>query len=88
MPTKSKSAKQLRRHSVPKRPTNVSIDADLLRHAKELGVNLSKVLEEQLALRVREARQRRWLAENQAAVEAYNDRIDREGAFSDGLRRF
>lgn len=88
MPPKSKSAKQIRRHSVPKRPTNVSIDADLLRHAKELGVNLSQVLEEQLALRIREAERARWLAENRSAIEAYNDRIDREGAFSDGLRRF
>jgi post-segregation antitoxin (ccd killing protein) len=33
-------------------------------------------------------RQERWRAENRAAIEAYNDRIERFGAFSDDLRRF
>jgi post-segregation antitoxin (ccd killing protein) len=34
------------------------------------------------------ARRRLWLVENESAIADYNDRIDREGVFSDGLRRF
>ena len=33
-------------------------------------------------------KRRRWLAENKDAIEHYNNRIDRAGVFSDGLRRF
>jgi post-segregation antitoxin (ccd killing protein) len=33
-------------------------------------------------------KERGWLAENEAAIAYYNDRIDREGVFSNGTRRF
>lgn len=72
----------------PKRPANVTVNADLLRRARELDVNLSQTLEnalvDQVAVRVRE----RWLAENRAAIEAYNREIDQHGCFSDSLRSF
>lgn len=74
--------------NAPKRPTNLSVNADLLRLAKELGINLSQTLESRLIEVVREESRRRWLAENADAVEDYNARVDREGVFSDGLRRF
>ena len=74
--------------NAPKRPTNLSVNADLLRLAKELGINLSQTLESRLIEVVREESHRRWLAENADAMEDYNARIDREGVFSDGLRRF
>ena len=74
--------------SAPKRPTNVTVNSDLLRQAKALGINLSRTLEERLAEIVRRELSRRWLAENSEAIEDYNDRIRRSGVFSDGLRRF
>jgi len=74
--------------SAPKKPTNLSVNADLLRLAKELGSNLSQTLEGRLIEVVRAESRRRWLAENAEAIDEYNRRIDRNGAFSDGLRRF
>jgi len=74
--------------SAPKKATNLSINADLLRQAKELNINLSQTLELHLAELVREARRQQWLAENKIAIEGYNQRIESQGVFSDGLRQF
>ena len=74
--------------SAPKKATNLSVNRDLLRQARELGVNLSQALEQRLAEIVAEERRQQWLAENKEAIEAYNRRIAEKGAFSDGLRRF
>jgi antitoxin CcdA len=35
-----------------------------------------------------EEKRREWKADNQAAIEDFNRRIEAEGVFSDGLRRF
>jgi antitoxin CcdA len=74
--------------SASKKATNVSINRDLLRQARELEINLSQALEERLAEIVSERRRQQWLAENQEAIEAYNRRIADKGPFSDRLRRF
>lgn len=29
-----------------------------------------------------------WLTENRSAIDAYGSKVEREGVFSDGLRRF
>lgn len=71
-----------------KRATNVSINVDLLDKARKLGVNLSQTLEDRLAELVREAEGRDWLKKNQCAIEAYNERVAREGVWSDGIRGF
>ncbi|MCC6295484.1 MAG: type II toxin-antitoxin system CcdA family antitoxin [Pseudomonadales bacterium] len=72
----------------PKRATNLSINADLLSKAKELGINLSATLEQALVEVLRKRLRDQWMAENQAAIEAYNQHVDRQGVFSDGLRSF
>lgn len=72
----------------PKRPVNLSLNSDLLRQARELGLNLSGVAEEALAYAVSARLAERWAEENRAAVEAYNRRIEAQGVFSDGLRTF
>ena len=71
-----------------KKVNNLSINSDLLRQAKELNINLSQTLELSLAEVVRVAKKQRWLAENRDAIEAYNQRIEAKGVFSDGLRKF
>lgn len=71
-----------------KKSTNLSIDSRLLREARRLKINLSRTLEQRLAQIVREARSRRWLAENRDAIEDYNRHIARHSAFSNRLRRF
>jgi len=74
--------------TAPKKATNVSINVDLLQQAKALGINLSRTLEERLAELVRERQRQLWLRENSEAIDAYNNRVARDGVFSDGRRRF
>ncbi|MCL4779773.1 MAG: type II toxin-antitoxin system CcdA family antitoxin [Gammaproteobacteria bacterium] len=72
----------------PKRPANLSINSDLLNKAKELEINLSATLEQALGAALRERQQAAWLAENKAAMAAYNDHVEKHGVFSDELRSF
>lgn len=72
----------------PKKAVNLRLSSDLVEQAKALGINLSKTFERHLSEVVREARRERWLAENRAALESYGHYIERNGTFSDGLRRF
>lgn len=74
--------------TAPKKSANLSINSDLLRQAKECHLNLSQVLEAQLALLLREKKRQQWQADNSEAIEAYNRRIAENGAFSDGVRHF
>ena len=71
-----------------KKSANLSISSDLLQQAKQLNINLSQTLELQLIAIIRQAKQNQWLAENRAALDEYNRRIESNGPFSDGLRRF
>ncbi len=63
----------------PKKATNVSVNSDLLRQAKELGVNVSALVEKELAARVKEIKIARWEEENKVAIESYNAMIRKEG---------
>ena len=71
-----------------KKPTNVSVNADLLHKAKALGINLSTTLELALAAEVKRLRAEKWLEENRPALDAYNVFVDTHGVFSDGIRGF
>ena len=77
-----------RNHSVPKRATNVSVRSDLLSAAREAGVNLSATLERALTEELAELKRKKWREENRDAIAAYNEHIDKHGAFSDGVRSF
>lgn len=74
--------------SAPKKSANLSINADLLRQAKQLNINLSQTLEQHLAEIIRQAQRSQWLAENKNALDDYNRRIEKHGTFGDGMRRF
>ncbi len=74
--------------NAPKKATNLSINSDLLRQAKELHINLSQTVEEYLARVVREAKQRQWLAENADFIAAYNKRIEKDGLPLEQYRTF
>ena len=71
-----------------KKPVNLSLNSDLLRLGKELGLNLSSIAEEALAQAIRENLNRRWLEENAEAIQEFNRRVEQRGVFSDGLRSF
>ena len=74
--------------NAPKKSTNLSINSDLLRQAKDRRINISQALELRLAELLREEQSRRWNEENREAIEDYNRRIEAHGTFSDGLRHF
>ena len=74
--------------TAPKRAANVSINSDLLQQAKDLEINLSATLEDQLAYLIRRERRAQWLDENRAALDDYNAFVEKHGVFSDGLRQF
>ena len=62
--------------NAPKKSTNLSVNSDLLRQAKECRINISKALELRLAELLREENSRRWKEENREAIEDYNRRIE------------
>lgn len=68
--------------------TNLSLRADCVRRAKELGLNLSEVLDAALERAVKEAEGRAWVDESREAINEYNALVARRGVFSDGRRRF
>lgn len=72
----------------PKKPTNVSLNEDLVRRAKAYGLNVSHIAEVALAEAVRQRAREVWLEENAEAIAGYNERVASRGVFSDGLRRF
>lgn len=74
--------------SAPKKPTNLTINSDLLSKAKALEVNISAVLEQALAEEVRKRKAEAWLSENQESINAYNADVDEAGTFGDGSRSF
>jgi antitoxin CcdA len=69
----------------PKRPVNLSVNADLVREAKRFTPNLSNTVEALLADFVDAQRRRRAEADAQVAalVEASNRFIATHGAFGD-----
>ena len=67
---------------------NLTVDANLLREARDQGINLSATLERALADELRRSRRERWLADNREGIEAYNELVDQHGAFADTLRSF
>jgi antitoxin CcdA len=74
--------------NAPKKPTNLTINSDLLSQAKEMKINLSATLENALADAVKAKKQEIWKEENKEAINSYNEHIAEFGLFSDGLRMF
>jgi antitoxin CcdA len=73
---------------VRKVATNVSIRPDLVARAKELGLNLSGLLESAVEQAIRDAERKAWLAEAEPAMDAYNKWAAKHGHFSDKYRKF
>ena len=71
-----------------KKATNLSADESLLDQARRLKLNLSQVFEAGLTEAIRQRQREEWLRKNRAALEAYNEHVERDGVFSDGLRSF
>jgi len=61
-----------------KKATNLSVDDRLLERARQLKLNLSQVFESGLAGAIREREAQEWLKRNKAALEAYNERVEKQ----------
>lgn len=72
----------------PKKPTNVSLNADLLAKAKSLKINLSATLEQALIAKMQEYDREQWQQENADRIQAYNQHVEQNGSFSDSVRKF
>lgn len=72
----------------PKKPTNLSLNSDLLKKSKALNINLSATLEQALRDKLAQLEAEKWLKENKNAIKAYNEFVEEHGCFSDEYRSF
>lgn len=56
----------------PKKVTNLTLDASLIKEARSLEVNLSRAAEEGLRMAIGQARADRWRAENAESLASSN----------------
>ncbi len=75
-------------YDAPKKPTNLSLNSDLLNKTKALNINLSATLEQALRIKLAENEAAKWAKENKRAIKAYNNFVDENGCFSDEHRQF
>ncbi len=78
----------LYREDAQKKPTNLSINSDLLAKSRKMQINLSALLEAALAEKLAQAENEKWQARNKLAIVAYNKTVDEQGCFSDSVRDF
>ena len=69
-----------------KRAVNLFVDAELLDHARRMGINISDTLERRLRTMVRAEQEKHWLEENGEAIASINEFIDRHGLLASKLR--
>ncbi len=69
---------------VQKRATNLSLDKELLKDAKALGVNISAAAEQGVRQALRDA----WLTENRASMEAWDEWVEKNGLPLEEYRMF
>lgn len=74
--------------SIPKKPTNLTLDQGLLSEARSFGVNLSQAAEAGLRRAVIDARAKAWKRENAAALDASNAWVDQHGLPLEKYRPF
>ncbi len=67
---------------------SVPLEATLAREARDLGIDIPHAVGLHLRHLVKEARQRRWIEDNRAALEDANTFLERYGLWSDGKRLF
>jgi len=75
-------------YNAPKKPTNLSLNSDLLKKAKALNINLPATLEQALKAKLAERESAKWAKENIRAIQAYNNFVDENGCFADEYRQF
>jgi antitoxin CcdA len=74
--------------NIPKRPVNLTVDANLLKEAKELDIQLSSEFENLLERLVAEKKRVIWQNQVRDSIEVYSAYVEKNGTFSNGLREF
>jgi len=74
--------------SAPKKPTNLSVNSDLLMRIKDMDINISATLEKALITELKKAEAERWAKDNKKAIKRYNEFIEEHGCFGDEFRSF
>ena len=74
--------------NAPKKPTNLSLNSDLLKKTKLLNINLSATLEQALRTKLAEKEAENWASNNKMAIKAYNNFVEKNGLFGDEYRTF
>jgi antitoxin CcdA len=62
-----------------RRPTNVSLAAELIEEAKALDINISQACEKGLAAEVKKAREDKWIEQNWEAIQYWNRYVEENG---------
>lgn len=74
--------------SLAKKPTNLSLDQNLISEARELGINISQAAEGGLKEAVSKAKSEQWKRENADALEFYNNYVEESGLPLEKYRAF
>jgi antitoxin CcdA len=67
---------------------NLTVDANLLKEAKELDIQLSSEFENLLERLVAEKKRVIWQNQVRDSIEVYSAYVEKNGTFSNGLREF
>ncbi|MEM7643337.1 MAG: type II toxin-antitoxin system CcdA family antitoxin [Pseudomonadota bacterium] len=67
---------------------NLTIEKDVTAKARALGINMSQVAEEAIALAAKLERNRLWREEHKDALAEYQERIERDGLALEKYRLF
>jgi len=74
--------------AVPKKATNITLSADVLKEAKSLGINISQACDQYLRALVKREQERRWQADHAEFIAAYNAGVERDGLPLETCRTF
>jgi antitoxin CcdA len=71
-----------------RKATNITLPPEMLREAKENGINISSVTEQALRQILEQLRQRHWEETNREFIDEYNRRIETQGTALGQWRKF
>lgn len=60
-------------------PISLTVRADLIREARSMRLNTSRAAEVGIELALKKAKEDAWLSNSKAAIDAYNNRIQKSG---------
>lgn len=64
---------------IKRKPTNLSLDANLLAQAKAFNINISRSAELGISAALKEAQEAEWLRLNEDALESSNQYVESHG---------